>query len=259
MNEGLIRNEVVIDWKHIYTSVVKKWWIILLCMIIGGGCGLGLGIRADKPVYECKANYVLSYSGGDSVNQMSSEYSFLSRILFNCTEVLSQNTFADIIAEEVNGSTPEDSDDYISGDVISELITYSYDTHGTLIYVTVDTPNADLSYSIINSIIEHLPDYIKDQYKLAGISSMVFSLINTPEKPEEPVKSTTRIMFTAIGIVAFAFICIAVIVFKALLDTRIKKEEDLKNHFNVPVLGVIPNFYAPEFYKGGYYKYGSNK
>lgn len=259
MNEGLIRNEVVIDWKHIYTSVVKKWWVILLCMIIGGGCGLGLGIKADRPVYECKANYVLSYSGGDSIGSMSSEYSFLSRILFNCTEVLSQNTFSDIIADDINGNTPKNSEKYIPGEAINGMISYSYNTRGTLIYVTVDTEDANLSYSIIYSITQHLPEYIKAQYKLAGIDSMVFSLINTPEKPEEPVESTTRVMFTAIGVVAFAFISIAIIVLKAFLDTRIKKEEDLKNHFNVPVLGVIPNFYAPEFYKGGYYKYGSNK
>ena len=259
MNEELIRNEIVIDWKHIFLSVAKKWWCILLCLIVGAAAGLGLGIRADRPVYECRAVYVLSYSGGDSVNQMASEYSFLTRILYNCTELLKQNSFINKIADEINTGVSEDSEAYISMEDLQSCINFEYSTQGTMIYVTVDTKRADLSYSIITSIINHLQDHIKSEYKLAGIDSMVFSLVNTPVFPEEPVESQTRIMFTLIGAVAFAFICLAIIVLLAFLDNKVKKEEDLTNRFNVPVLGTIPNFFDSELYKGGYYRYGSQK
>lgn len=257
MNSELIRNEVVIDWKHIFLSVLKKWWLIALCLIIGAGAGYGLGSMADVPVYESQAVYVLSYSGGETVGAMASEYSFLTRILYNCTEVLKQNTFAELIAADVNEGVDETSANYIPAETLQKCIRYTYTSSGTLIYVTVDTGDAELSYRIINSVIAHLSDHIKSTYQLAGIDSMVFSLVNTPKLPEAPVASTTRLMFTALGGVAFAAICVAIIAFIALMDTRIKKEDDLKNRFNAPVLGTIPNFYDPEIKKGGYYRYGS--
>lgn len=255
----MIKNDVVIDWKHIFGSIVRKWWLILLCLIIGAGAGFGLGVLVEYPVYECRAVYVLSYSGGDSVNQMASEYSFLTRILYNCTEVLKQNSFTNKISKELNKGVSEDSPEYISPEMLQQCVKYEYSTQGTMVYVTVDTPDPDTSYSIITSVTNNLQTHLKEEYKLAGIDSMVFSLVNTPELPDEPVRSNTRLMFTAIGGVAFAFICVAIIAIIALFDTKVKKEEDLTNHFNLPVLGSIPNFYDPELYKGGYYKYGSKK
>lgn len=259
MNSELIRNEVVIDWKNIFWSVVKKWWLILLFLILGMGLGYGLGVKADVPVYESRAVYVLSYSGGSgTVSSMSSEYSFLTRIQYNCTEVLRQNTFTNLIASDINAGVDENSPEYIAPEVLQKCISYTFATQGTLIYITVRTGDAELSHRIVSSVTDHLADHIKSQYKLAGIDSMVFSLVNTPEEPEEPVESRTRVMFTAIGAVSLAAICIVILAFTALLDTRIKKEDDLKNRFNVPVLGTIPNFYDPEIYKGGYYHYGAH-
>ena len=259
MNEELIRNEIVIDWKHIFLSVVKKWWVILLCLILGAAAGLGLGIKVDKPLYECQAVYVLSYSGGDSVNQMASEYSFLTRILYNCTEVLKQNSFTNKVADEINEGISEDSEAYIPTEDLEKCISYTYATQGTIIRVAVDTGDPTLSYSIINSIINNLQDHIKSEYKLAGIDSMVFSLVNTPVMPEKPVESNTRVVFTLVGAAAFAFICLAIIVLVAFADNKVKKEEDLTNRFNIPVLGTIPNFFDSDLYKGGYYRYGSQK
>lgn len=257
MNSELIRKEIVIDWKYIFLSIVKKWWIIALCLIIGAGTGYGLGVVADVPVYESQAVYVLSYSdGGESVSSMTAEYSFLSRILFNCTEILKQNTFAQLISSEVNEGLTEDSENYIPVDTLQECISYSYPTGGTLIYVTVDAESAELSYRIVSAISHHLQDYVRNTYNLAGKADMVFSLVNMPELPEKPAASNTRMMFTAIGGVAFAGICAAIIAFIALLDTRIKTEEDLKNRFNAPILGTIPDFFDPEIKKGGYYRYG---
>ena len=46
---------------------------------------------------------------------------------------------------------------------------------------------------------------------------------------------------TFIGIFVGVVLGIAVIFIRELLDTRIKDEDDLKNRYNIPVLGVIPN------------------
>lgn len=259
MNSEIIRKEIIIDWQNIFLSVMKRWWLILLCFVIGAGSGYGLGCFADVPVYETEAVYVLSYSGGDnSIGSMSSEYSFISRILYNCTEIVRQNTFAQMIADRINEGLTEDSQQYLPMDDLMECIEYSYSTAGTLMYVTVDTGSAELSYEIITAVMDYLPDYIKQQYRLAGADAMVFSLINTPLFPEEPVDSRTRLLFTVIGALAFSFICAAVIAFIALADNRIKKEEDLKNKYNAPILGIIPDFKDPELKKGGYYKYASS-
>ncbi len=257
MKSEVVRRDIIIDWKNVATSVLKKWWLIALCFVLGAGAGLGLGIMADRPVYRCEATYVLSYSGGDSVGDMASEYSFLSRILFNCVEIVKQNTFTELIAQDVNAGVAPTSPEYIDPEDLGACIGYEYATQGTLIYVTVDTGDPALSYRITHAVTSHLSDYIISHYGLAGGNSMVFSLINTPEPPEEPVESSVRFTFTLLGAAAFALLCVVVVALVALLDTRIKKEDDLKNKYNVPVLGTIPNFFDPALSKGGYYRYVS--
>ena len=258
MQNEIIRNETIIDWGHIFSSILRKRLLVALCFVLGCSAGFGLGNFADKPVYKTSATYVLSYSGGTDIMDMTSEYSFLSKILYNCVEVLNQNTFRQLIAAEINQNISPDSEDYVESESLQECVTYNFsEKNGTVIYVTVRTNDAALSYRIIDVIVQHLPEFVISQYKLAGGNSMVFSLINTPVMPEKPVASNLRMIFTALGGIAFAGICVAIIAFIALSDNRIKKEDDLTNRYNAPVLGVIPNFFDRELKKGEYYRYAS--
>ena len=125
MQNEIIRNETIIDWGHIFSSILRKWLLVALCFVLGCSAGFGLGNFADKPVYETSATYVLSYSGGTDVMDMTSEYSFLSKILYNCVEVLNQNTFRQLIAAEINQNISPDSEDYVESESLQECVTYN--------------------------------------------------------------------------------------------------------------------------------------
>lgn len=252
--------ETEIDWMNVFTAILRKWWLVLICLIVGAGAGFGLGTMAYVPTYESQAVYVVSYSGDNYNNNASTvatSFSFMPGILYNCTEILSQNTFFNLIAADLNQGLAEGAPGYISPATLQNCIKYSYsEESGSLIYVTVDTGSADLTDLIIKAVTGHLANYIGDTYILAGEDTMEFSLVNSPEKPTAPVASNTRTMYTVLGGVLLVGVCVIILAMVTILDDRIKKEEDLKNRFNAPVLGTIPNFFDPEIAKGGYYRYG---
>ncbi len=265
MNSEIIQQEkeTEIDWMNVLTAILRRWWIVLICLIVGAGTGYGLGTMAYVPTYESRAVYVVSYSGdnyNNNASALAASSSFMPGILYNCTEILSQNKFFQLIADDLNEGLAPGAPGYISPATVQSCIRYSYTAEtGSLIYVTVNTGNPELTDRIIHSVIAHLTGYIGETYILAGKDTMEFSLVNTPEKPNGPVASNTKTMYTALGGVLLAGACIVILALISILDDRIKKEEDLKNRFNAPVLGTIPNFFDPEIVKGGYYRYGSTK
>lgn len=261
MRNELVNKEIYIDWQSVFSAVSKKWWAIAISLIIGSTLSYFLATKyIDKPVYKSQAIYVLSYSGGETITDMTMEYTFLSKILSNCVEIGKQNTFFNTIADKLNNGLSKSDENYIEAEELAECVTYEFNEKlGTAIYISANTGSADLSYRIIKVISEVFPDYVVSQYKLAGGNSMVFSLINTPELPDKPVNNTLSITYTALGGIAFAFLCIATFAFTALRDTRIKKEEDLMVKYNAPVLSTIPNFFDTEIGKGAYYSYETKR
>lgn len=262
MNSEMIQQEkeTEIDWMSIFSAILRRWWLVLICLVTGAGIGFGLGTVAYVPAYESRAVYVVSYSGDNfniSSSSLAASASFMPGILYNCTEILSQNAFFKDVETDLNEGYAKDSPEYVPAETIQRCIKYSYtEETGSLIYVTVTTGSMDLTGKIMKAVTANLTDYIAKTYVLAGEDTMEFSLVNTPEDTTGLVASNTRTMYTVLGAVLLTGICVVILGLVAVLDDRIKKEEDLRNRFKAPVLGTIPNFFDPEIVKGGYYRYG---
>lgn len=270
MQEELVKTEdneeVEIDLKEVWFAVVNRWWVILLSVILGAMIGLIVGNVLKKTEYKAEAVYMMSYnSGNSSVSEASSEYSYTTKILSNCVTVVQQNKFMNIVAERVNEGIDEEDDAYISVDALTEYISYTYDAdENTSITVSVTTDSAELSYKIISVIAGEYTDedstetllsgYIKDNYRMAGNSSLQISLINELNMPEEPEADRSVLIGTLVGAAAALVISVIAVYCSTHADKRIKEESDITSKYNVPVLGTIPDFYDKELQnKNGYY------
>lgn len=238
-------NEIQIDLGRIFSLLLKRWWTILICLIVGAGMGFGIAKITYKPTYQSTATYLLTYnSGGTTVSSMTQDISFIKTIMGSCVTIVQQPTFMRELEEKVNSS--EDSQgslDYITAGQLSSYIAYSYNATNASITVSVTTEDADKSYRIISSLIEdnYMPDYIKEVYKLGETDSLLFSLINVPVTPSAPVYNASTTKYAIVGGIGLVFLCVIVWAIVAIVDTRIKSEEDLTNRYNIPVLGTIPD------------------
>ena len=61
----------------------------------------------------------------------------------------------------------------------------------------------------------------------------------SPTAPSSP----NVLMNSAVGGVVGLVIAVIIVLLRSLLDNTVKSEEELKDRFDVPVLGKIPDFY----------------
>jgi len=252
-----------IDLKDMCIAIVKRWYIIVAALIVGAAVGLFVGRAIKKTTYKSEAVYVVSYSGGSSIGEVTSEYTYTTKILSNCVTIVKQNKFLNQVMARLNKDTAEYG--YIDSKTLSEYITYTYDaSENTSLTVSVETESAILSYRIISVIAGEyesdgenttlLAGYIKENYNLAGVSSLRFSLVNELKIASEPESDSTQLMATLIGgltAVTVAAICVCC---ADMADKRVKSEGDfIKAYNDLPILGDIPNFYDKELEKKKYY------
>lgn len=252
-----------IDLKDVCIAILKRWYIVLASLIIGAVIGLIVGGAIKKTVYKSEAVYVVSYSGGTSIGEVTSEYTYTTKILSNCVTIVKQNKFLNQVTAILNADAGEYG--YIDSETLSEYITYSYDaSENTSLTVSVETESAALSYKIISVIAGEyksdgesttlLAGYIKENYNLAGVSSLQFSLVNELGEATEPESDSTRIAAVFIGGLAAALISAISVCCVDMADKRIKSEVDFKRTYkDLPILGTIPDFYDKELEKGRYY------
>lgn len=260
MENGTNEKEIHLDLREVMSYTLRKWWIVLICFVVGLAIGFTWGTLTRKETYSTHATFVVYYDGGSSLVDQANEQAKVSSILGGCVTFVKQNRFAKAVTEELNKS-----DKYnLSPETIQKSVEYSYSTEdgkniqGNYIFATAKAPTSEMSYDIMVVVTDIFEDYIKTNYHMAGDASIVFSLANDLEVPLTPTANVSVPTFTVVGGVVSALICVIVFVVIVNVDQRVKGEEDLVNRYNIPVIGSVPNFEDKDLFDGGYY-YEQNK
>lgn len=114
--------------------------------------------------------------------------------------------------------------------------------------IDAKTQNAELSARICTIMTEVAPDILMRVVK-AGSVEVIGEAIPaaSPSSPSFPTNS-------AIGFLLGAVLVLVAVTIRFLTDNRVKDEEGLRQRFEIPVLGQVPNFdkVSKDGYKYGY-------
>lgn len=247
MQSEKVKSEFVIHWGDIFRHILKRWWIILIALVVGVAGGGLYGHLTYHPVYETQVVYIVSYSGaGESMGEISSEYSLVQRILNNCIMIGKQNRFMESLERDFKAAEPSYPEkitaQYLQGVVFYMNNAENSSENGTTLTISIQTSSARRSFDIANVLAVSYPEYVKETYIFAKDQSLEFSLINEPTEAVAPMEGSKVIMFGALMGVAFAVLAFAIIFFVTLFDNRIKTEADIEDKYDIPVLGIIPRW-----------------
>ena len=265
-NEG-----IQINLGEIFRYMLHKWWIVAVSVVVCLAVGFVIGKVQKKTVYKSEINYVVSYVGGNSTSEINTGLNLTYNIIGNCTALLKENRFLNQSLEHLKGEMGEESLESYDLDVkkLKKYITPSCSSSTdkiTMMYVSIQTEDAELSYKIAQSLAGEYQDaegkttsfiseYIKSTYVLAD-GSLEFSLINDIEKAEKPESDSSVLKWTAIFGVVGLLGCAVVMGAVVVLDTRVKSVDDLTEKYGAAILGTIPDVFDKGLYKSK--KYGKS-
>lgn len=260
-NEG----EIQIDLGGIFFFILRKWWIVIICLVVGLAGGFTYGTLTKTEIYSTKAIYVVYCDVDDAdsttITDQVNAQTRVASLLGGCVTFLQQNRFAKAVAAEINAPSynTQYTKDYgnVTQGLVSSTVSYSYSTSatsssaGNYIYVTATSEDPYLVYDLLNAVDSLLADYIKENYAVGG-ELLTFSLANDIDMPS-PISDTSVLKYTLIAGLGLAVLSVIVLAIIVIADQRVKGEDDLIARYNIAVLGSVPDFDDKELVKGGYY------
>lgn len=217
MNEMSIQGILSLLW--------RKFWIILICGIVGAGGSYFISKYFMPPQYRSEVSvYINNYK---EKSQISSDDIYVSQSLaLTYKEILKSNVILGKIAEECG-------EQYSVAD-ISKMIDIEVLSNTEIISVKVTNQDPYQAAHIAEIIGTVGMDEI-----INIVNAGTVNVINVPAIPNQPISPNIFINVTIGSIIGVLIALIVIFVIEGL-NTKIKTEEDIKRYFNLCVLGSIP-------------------
>ena len=151
-----------------------------------------------------------------------------------CIEIIKSDTILEQVSDEIERKTDKKYSAYKLRNMLSvEEITSTY-----IIKITVEDTEPvmarEIAQAIGNATEEQMQNYIPRS------SIKILDRAKVSSSPASPNVRNNTILGALLGFV----LSISFIILKELFDVRVKSADDLVGHFEIPVLGSIPEIYV---------------
>ena len=223
MEEQMRNDEMEIDLIELFHVLLKKAWVILLCLVIGAVTVGGYTKLFVTPQYQATSTiYVLgnsvSMSGVDLTlsKQLTADFSVLakSRPVMNKIE---EKLKADYKYKDLNYSVEQ----------LQGMITIENPSGTSLMRMTATNSDA-------NAAADAVAERISEVMVIDKPSS-----VEEAEKPNYPVSPNVKKNMIMGGLIG-AVLAVGVFTLLFLLDDTIKSEEDVRRYLQLNTLASIP-------------------
>lgn len=224
------QDEIYIDLSRVWDTFIKSkkvcFCITIICMLLSLLSGYLMTTLSIGAEYESSGRIMVSWEPSiemleqntNNVSQMS------SRIVNNSIELIKSEVVLDEVSNAINN-------EYDIRE-LQEMLAVT-PAGSEVIEISIATDNPELSANIINEIINVFNEKVHNIINDVDIITIDQAFV--PEEENRIVK------YGFIGIAVGVVISGVYVVVKALKDTKIKTEEEVKSIFDYPIIGRISN------------------
>ncbi len=219
-----------IDLMAIARSLLRRWWLIVLCVVLFCVGSFFYTQRFVTPMYQASVT-IYVFNGQldpDSSKVSAADLATSQRLVATYVNIIKSNRVLERVAEEAEVK--------LSAGAIRGMMAASSIEETEMFRVSVSSANPEQAAKIANAVAEVAPSEIS--YFLPGSSAKVVDEAKVPGAPYSPNVSGNVMKGGLLG----GLLAAAVLVLQSLLDVRIKDESDLERISSAPILGLIPSF-----------------
>lgn len=244
------RNEEV-SIKDILALFIPKIWLITLCAIVLGAVMGAYAMFFKADTYTSKASFTVSAM--TTVSETDLKLS--SKIIGVIGVHISMPDFQRDVSDSVN-SAHEGKIKVTQGEIKSALRLTELDDGVPAFTIAVTTNDPQKSKAIADALVDYMvtdesgnapiKNYLKEAYQKVRLAK-----IETPSLGSHNDKGV--LTNAIIGALVGAVICMVIVYMTAMFDVVIHDRKKLEDHFDIPILGVIPKYenFQDEEHKGG--------
>lgn len=224
--------------------LLRKWRLLTAFALIGMTVALIYTANFTTETFSSSVTFLAyaedtrqEFSDSQSTNQQitsnTSKMNYALKMMGTYIELFKTYEFNQGVASELN---KKNHTSYTASQ-IKNSISFKTMEDTAVFRVTVTTDNPDLSYQIARQLEESIPEKCKNTN-----NGLVSASVE-----DSALKATTAHSYGygkkgLIGFAAGLLLAAAYVILRDLLDIRIKGAADLAEHYDIPVLGAIPEF-----------------
>lgn len=169
--------------------------------------------------------YVLTSSSENQTSSLSTDLSASQMLTNDVAELIQSDRVLTQTAHDLGMQEEE---------LASYDLEVTSSTTTRLITLTVTGKNIEAAPAIANGIANTTDEVAQEIMDIEAIN--VIDKAATPDSPSGP----PRAMYTAVAFLAGLFLAVAIVVLMDMLNTRIRKPEEIEELLELPVIGRIP-------------------
>jgi len=220
-----------INLMDILKLYLKRWWLIVIAMVIGGiiaGTYTTLFVTPKYTAYgtlytETSADVMNQFSDGVEYNNLMAK----RELVMTYAEILSSNTFMQLVAEQ-SGL------DYSAAEIKS-MVAMSPKNETEILVIAVTSFDPTDSHIIAQKILDVAPVFVSEI-----IEGGTVKILDQPVFSKNP-SSPNLIRNVEIGAILGILFSLALILAIELIDNKVKDAESVSAMFKYPILGEIPS------------------
>ena len=246
VNLPMSDTEDVIDLLELARAVWHKFWLVIIGLIVGGAAAFAMTHYMMTPRYQASSTIYI-FSKTTSITSLA-DLQIGTQMTKDFQIIAKTRDVIESVIEELELNT--------SYEALAGAITVENPTSSHMLQVTVTNTDPTKAAAICNTFSDKLRDQIADIMNTDRPSVVQRAVV--PKRQSSP--SVTR--NTALGALIGAFLVVAVIVIRHLMDDTIKSSDDVKKYLGLDTLAEFPfvREQAKHSTRGGkYHRRGAGK
>lgn len=219
--------EIEIDLSRLFQQLKKKWFFIILMVLIGMAIS---GVTTEMLLVNKYESSASIYLKPDFTETGTVDYNALnanSKMVNNYVLMLQGNSLLSEVAEEL---------DLANAATVKNAISVSNTEESEIIYVSARTEDPVLSRDIVATTIDLFFEDAKDKLDIKNMM-----ILDEPKVVESAVSPSLK-KNLLLGMLLGGFVSCALVVLECLLDKRLHEKSDVEAYLEIPVLAEIPWF-----------------
>lgn len=219
-------DEMEIDLLELFSTLLQRWYLILVCALIFGAAAFGYTKYFITPQYEASSMiYILSTKQATDLSMALDIQT--SKQLTADFEILAKSR---PVVEAVIDNLELDTD----YETLVKRITVENPSNTFVLKMTAKDPDPEMACNLSNALSDATAEQVAKVMDTDKPNKVEEAVI-----PKEPL-SPNVMKNTLLGVIAGAFLMCAFVTFMHIMDDRIKTEEDITKYLELNTLATIP-------------------
>lgn len=224
-----MKKELEYSLADLLSIILKRIWIIVLCVAVFAVTAFSVSEYViDEKFTATVSMYVQPKAESSQAAATLSDLNYAQKVVNTYVQMLKTNVFMEAVARETALG-------YSAGQLMS-MVKMDSVNQTEIFRINVTSEDPGHSLLIAETIAVLAPQRIIEINNADAVR--VVDPATLPTFPSSP----NVLRNTAIGALIGLALSVALVLLLDMLDRRIKDEEDIRNNYDIPLLGVVPNF-----------------